>query len=661
MALGVFAAGMLAAAWIRFGGLEAESFWVDEILSAEAAAHPWGEILDQIPKDKPPLDYYVQAAFDRAGRRIGRGEPEFWNRLPAALAGLATLVAVYVWAGVWFGRWTALWATLLAAFNGMLIYYAREARPYSLFVALATWQQAVFALWWLAHRRAGEPRKGEPRKGAWRLTAVLFALSVAAAYTLYAAFLIFMSQAAFVALAWRRGEAWRNRGTTKAVWIYGAICAGVLLAIWPLRLRASLFPASDYPFRFEGLELGNILRHVLSPFLPITNMGFAIVAGLGVYLVLRFGLPGLWRRRRRGVLQIGLSSLLWIPMLFFVYWFIDRKMESRYLIFCAPGCCILLAACFQELGRRMGRREGTDGARRSVWMGSAAWPMPTVVVAFALAGGLLHVGQRPTRPDWRGIVGHIIAHAAPGERVVVPAYPEYRCIRHYLHHRYHYYIAIYTDIELDSQPRPGATWMVDLRPARDTGSPFYMLHAERVGVPPGEAALARWLPAPGGSSWWELGTMPTALLGVGWAVAERWGAEQTVRWATCRTATLYLPLGDSEAGRLTIRCRPYDFVDASPQRIQPTLAGVGFEARAMPPGQFTNLEWIVPAGVAARGANTLDLTFDFLATPHEYKRNHWDFRTLAAVVEWVRWEPLPAAPPGKAPARNGIEPDRQGS
>jgi hypothetical protein len=47
---------------------------------------PFDQILDGLPNDKPPLEYYVQAV---AGRLIPN--PEFSHRLPEALAWLAVL------------------------------------------------------------------------------------------------------------------------------------------------------------------------------------------------------------------------------------------------------------------------------------------------------------------------------------------------------------------------------------------------------------------------------------------------------------------------------------------------------------------------------------------------------------------------------------------
>jgi 4-amino-4-deoxy-L-arabinose transferase-like glycosyltransferase len=181
---------------VRFIGLDAQSFWVDEIFSAQIVEGPIHEVLDRIPPDKPPLDYYVQALFHRLGT-----SPEFSHRLPAALSGVFILLAIYGWAAWCFDRRTALIAFALAACNPFLIHYAQEARPYSLATAFMTWQMALFFLWW-------KSQLARPRRVAveWGLWASVFLLSLLALYTLYATLLILALEMIFLVCMIFRGS-----------------------------------------------------------------------------------------------------------------------------------------------------------------------------------------------------------------------------------------------------------------------------------------------------------------------------------------------------------------------------------------------------------------------------------------------------------------------
>ena len=105
----------MAGALVRLWDLGGQSFWIDEILSAKIVSLPIGQVLNAIPADKPPLDYYFQALTPRVG------SVEFTNRLHSALAGLLLMAGVYWWARLAFGRGMALAALALAAFNPMLI------------------------------------------------------------------------------------------------------------------------------------------------------------------------------------------------------------------------------------------------------------------------------------------------------------------------------------------------------------------------------------------------------------------------------------------------------------------------------------------------------------------------------------------------------------
>jgi len=296
-ALWVLVLGVVVIA--RLHGLADESFWVDEVFSAVIVSEPFGAVLNSIPNDKPPLDYYVQAAFHRLG-----AVEEFWHRLHSVLAGIAMAVGVYWWALVLFGRRVALIAFILAACNPIFLRYAQEARPYSLIAALIAGQQAVFYIWW---RSTSVP--GYRARRARTLLLVLLALSVLAVCTMYSALLVFFAQFAFLltAAAFRGPKRLgarkkRPRSYLKPLGLYLGLFALVILSAIPLASRSDVKQAADYFWRFQGIDLGLIVN-CLSVQLFWGLDGDALkYCGLTVALLIALGLCLALKRNGHGAL-----------------------------------------------------------------------------------------------------------------------------------------------------------------------------------------------------------------------------------------------------------------------------------------------------------------------------------------------------------------------
>src|SRR3954447_26723674 len=87
--------GILAvAALVRFAAIGSQSFWLDEVVTAQLVQQPFGEMLSTIPKsESTPYLYYVLLWL--WSQVFGHGEAAL--RSLSALAGVATVAAV--WAG----------------------------------------------------------------------------------------------------------------------------------------------------------------------------------------------------------------------------------------------------------------------------------------------------------------------------------------------------------------------------------------------------------------------------------------------------------------------------------------------------------------------------------------------------------------------------------
>ena len=128
---------LLLAFALRVYRLDSQSLWYDEAVTAQVASQGIGELTRWTADDiQPPLYYYVAAGWLRLA---GRGE---WAlRFPSAFFGTLTVPLMWAVALRLFGRGrsgrvAALAAALLTALSPLYVYYAQEARMYTLLTFL---------------------------------------------------------------------------------------------------------------------------------------------------------------------------------------------------------------------------------------------------------------------------------------------------------------------------------------------------------------------------------------------------------------------------------------------------------------------------------------------------------------------------------------------
>ena len=153
----------LLAAVLRFARIGHQSFWYDESFTVLLVHHSPSEVLGLLPQTEltPPLYYCLAWPWARI---FGYGEVAL--RSLSALAGVATIPAIYGAGAKLISRRAGLTAAALAACNPLLIWYSQEARSYALLVLFASLSLLAFA-----HVRLPQPT---PRAlGAWALAACL--------------------------------------------------------------------------------------------------------------------------------------------------------------------------------------------------------------------------------------------------------------------------------------------------------------------------------------------------------------------------------------------------------------------------------------------------------------------------------------------------------
>lgn len=119
---------------LRLWNLGKESLWFDEALSVQIASLPRKDIgIDvRIREQIPPLYHYILHYWIE---RIGT--TEFIVRFPSVLFGLGAMVVIYHLGRELFGVWEGVIAALLLGCSGFNIYYAQEARAYTLLLFTA--------------------------------------------------------------------------------------------------------------------------------------------------------------------------------------------------------------------------------------------------------------------------------------------------------------------------------------------------------------------------------------------------------------------------------------------------------------------------------------------------------------------------------------------
>lgn len=209
-------------AYLRAYGLGSRSLWADEFCTWHVSRMELGESLRWGPElTKPPLYQFCLRAISHDPH-----PPEWVLRLPACIAGVLTIVAIFALGRVGGGMMTGLAAAGLTACNLLQIHYSQEARSYSMLVLGST---LAILLW-----------HGLARKPTWF---VLCAYVVTAALTFHANYLmclVVIAQGLWWVLSLR--ERLRDRNYIApliALVITAAICTPIVFHY--LRWRSSIF------------------------------------------------------------------------------------------------------------------------------------------------------------------------------------------------------------------------------------------------------------------------------------------------------------------------------------------------------------------------------------------------------------------------------------
>jgi mannosyltransferase len=362
----------LAAALIRFGTLDHQSFDHDEAVTAVRVLRPdFGDMLSVVGRFErsPPLYYILAWLWSKV---FGTGEVGL--RSMSALIGAFTVPAGYLVARELASNRAGLITAALVALNPYLVWYSQEARSYALFVFFAAWSLYFFAC---------ALRDSSPRNLA--LWAGASALAVCSHY--FAVFVVIPEGLWLMAATAGRRRAILAVAGTAAV---GLALLPLAVAqegsgrsnrfteqslLWRARETGLNFVASEEPGWLAGNQSVDDLQRTA------TLLGVALAIG-AVVLLVRWGLPV---ERRGAALAAGVGGVaVALPFALAVVGidFIDTRNLIGSLI---P----LLVAGGIAFGVRSARPLGLAGA-----IGAAS--------LFAAVLVAMYMSAQMQRNDWRG-------------------------------------------------------------------------------------------------------------------------------------------------------------------------------------------------------------------------------------------------------------------
>ncbi|WP_340817854.1 glycosyltransferase family 39 protein [Methanolobus sp. WCC4] len=112
---------------MRFYGLDIQSLWVDELYTITNASFSLAYLFDTLSYDvHPPLHNLFLFLWMKLF-----GDSEVSVRLPSAMAGFLSMIAMYHYTKQFYGKNIATSATILLSLTFAGIYYSQEARSYS--------------------------------------------------------------------------------------------------------------------------------------------------------------------------------------------------------------------------------------------------------------------------------------------------------------------------------------------------------------------------------------------------------------------------------------------------------------------------------------------------------------------------------------------------
>lgn len=356
----------LLAAWLRLRGLGDQSLWLDEAVAWRQTKGSALDVISATAGDNfPPLSNLSMWA----SRRMF-GDTAWAMRLPSAVAGLATVLALF-----WLGRrvggvWCGLLAALLLAIHPFHIWYSQEARMYALLALGST--LAAIAAWETVQRPTPLRTLSLAVCGAMLLYTHIFGALVLVALT------------AGAILVWL-GQPERQRHAPLAFAI-GLGLAGMSFLPWTMVMARRIVHVTTGGFWIPPLSTQQFVGTLSGLAGGSEWLALLLLATIPAFIVLRPRASTLFLLCWAYLPLLGavLISALLVPLLL-----------DRYLIGSLPALVLIAAAGLTGLGRLVPR------------------PLAGVALAGLVVGLIVGGNGPPLRENWRAAAAEL---ARVGER-----------------------------------------------------------------------------------------------------------------------------------------------------------------------------------------------------------------------------------------------------
>lgn len=380
---------LLAGFALRVLLLQAQSLWYDEGVSAWLARQPILTVLDWTARDvQPPLYYLTLGGWVRLA-----GSSEYGLRFLSVACGFLAIPLFYrlTWA-LWPSGAARFWAAAFAAFHPLLLYYAQEARMYSLLLALALVAALLIAP---ALRGAMAWR----RWFAYALTGVLIA------YTHYFALFLLIAFGAAWLVGWMHHRQSLVRFVVANVAVLLCVVPWLVVALPSLRVDASYWGGA-----FDAVDALHdvVIRFVAGETAPERRaiwIAVVLLAAVGA------GLVWLWRRRRADRLALTFA-LLWalIPLagaLALAYG--APKFNPRYVLIALPGLLLLCAFLLESLA----------SARTTATRWLTLLLAMVLFTPFIWSSGNWYLSHEFDKAQWRQLAEYLRPRRTPDEALIL--------------------------------------------------------------------------------------------------------------------------------------------------------------------------------------------------------------------------------------------------
>lgn len=455
VAASLLSAILLAGLFLRCHRLGERGFWLDENYSAEISAghgfghfdlptnrlissppdlqslsadEPWWHILTEQGRDVHPPLYFVALH----GWRVMVGSSDVALRLFSVVCSLFAVVLLYKVGAALYGRAAGLWVALLMMLAMSQLELARQARSYSMLVAVA-------ALALLATVKI-ETDGWNLRRGVVLAVSMLVAIG-----THWLALGFFAGLVVYIAIALPTPS---RRYALSCIAISALL---VVLALLPLELF-QMRHAAYLTWWLQDREPHHV-AHIFMALRDLPSRLFGVTYGaLGrltmVWWIIFLLAPvGVLRGRRDLLLAtITFFTTLLFPLTVDLAHGTLVSIQTRYLILAVAPMCLLFAGVFKS---------GVPGSKviRHV--------LPFTVATYALVA-LLTFYSQPANEDWKKITLLIEHESRPGEPIIFACVkqddPEatpgtaYLCASRYLSARHAIFLTDkpLTSVELES-------------------------------------------------------------------------------------------------------------------------------------------------------------------------------------------------------------------